>query len=95
MDDDRDRDGDQVPFADLGFRFQETDTDAERDAHRLYWTSPDGDTLVMKLHVSSVNHGDSRTESIGIFRDITETTQRIEELEREQERLQGLHWSRK
>lgn len=86
----------ETPFADLEFvtREPDEDTDANENTRTLYWELDDGSSLIMSLHINEVDFGGSVTEYIGIFRDITSSTERIERLEREEERLQGLHWSR-
>lgn len=88
---------DQVPFDDLGFWSPEAEEDTETDQTRptLYWKRDGGKVLVMDFHINSVEVDQNVTEWVGIFRDITEYKTRVEELERERKRLEGLNWSRR
>jgi hypothetical protein len=49
----------------------------------------------MDFHINSVEVDQNVTEWVGIFRDITEHKTRVEELQRERKRLEGLIWSRR
>lgn len=87
----------QTRFDDLGFIVRETneESDAKQTNSTVYWEQDRGDPLVMDVHISKVEFDNNITEYIGIFRNITETANKIDELEEEQKRLKGLHWSRR
>lgn len=88
---------DRVKFTDLGFVSEGTDEDsgAEQTTHTLYWNQNEGDTLALELNISPVELDEDLVEWIGVFRDITKSKKRIDELEQNHTRLKGLHWSRR
>ena len=85
----------QTAFNDFGFSQSNSgeDTGADGPHHRVFWERDDGTTLFMELHVNPVKQSGTILEWIGIFRDITTSVNEIEELERERQHLDGLHWS--
>lgn len=86
----------QMFFADLPFSREETawESNSEEEVIQVSWERDDDTTPLMELHISPLRLGGENVEWIAIFRDISAAVDKTKDLGQEQNRLNGLHWSR-